>query len=32
MKYKRDINNLAMPMSNPILLKNDKQLKQHIWF
>lgn len=32
MKYKRDINNLAMPMSNPILLKNDKQLKQNIWF
>ena len=32
MKYKRDINSLIMPMSNPILLKNDKQLKQHIWF
>jgi len=32
MKYKRDINNLIMPMSNPILLKNDKQLKQNIWF
>ena len=32
MKYKRDINNLIMPMSNPILLKNDKQLKQKIWF
>ena len=32
MKYKRDINNLIMPMSNPILLKNDKQLEQNIWF
>ena len=32
MKYKRDINNLIMPMSNPILLKNDKKLKQNIWF
>ena len=32
MKYKRDINSLIMPMSNPILLKNDKQLKQHVWF
>ena len=32
MKYKRDINNLIMPMDNPILLKNDKQLKQNIWF
>ena len=32
MKYKRDINNLIMPISNPILLKNDKQLKQNIWF
>tara|TARA_B100001769_G_scaffold271658_2_gene264818 strand:- start:8062 stop:8556 length:495 start_codon:yes stop_codon:yes gene_type:complete len=31
-KYKRDINNLIMPMSNPILLNNSKQLKQHVWF
>lgn len=32
MKYKRDINNLIMPMSNPILSKNSKQLQQNVWF
>ena len=31
-KYRRDINNLAVPMSHPILLSNSKQLQQKIWF
>tara|TARA_B110000483_G_scaffold68665_2_gene85774 strand:+ start:7230 stop:7733 length:504 start_codon:yes stop_codon:yes gene_type:complete len=31
-KYRRDINNLAVPMSHPILLSKSKQLQQKMWF
>jgi hypothetical protein len=30
-KYKRDITNLARPMSNPIMTTKSKQLRQHRW-
>ena len=32
MKYKRDITNIATPMSNPIMTTKNKQLRQHQWF
>jgi hypothetical protein len=32
MKYKRDITNIATPMSNPIMTTKNKQLRHHQWF
>ena len=30
-KYKRDITNIATPMSNPVMTTKNKQLRQHRW-